>query len=62
MANKCYNCENQKVIEAIDATPCACDDCTAEDIGAEVCEACAITYSWERGSANVLGETNDADE
>lgn len=28
----------------------------------EVCEACAITYSWERGSANVLGETNDADD
>lgn len=28
----------------------------------EVCEACAITYSWERGESNVLGETNDADE
>lgn len=28
----------------------------------EDCEACAITYSWERGEANVLGETNDADE
>lgn len=39
-----------------------CNECPAEDIGGEVCEACAITYSWERGEANVLGETNDADE
>ena len=39
-----------------------CNDCPAEDIGDEVCETCAITYSWERGEANVLGETNDADE
>ena len=35
-----------------------CED--AED--EEICEACAITYSLERGEANVMGETNDAEE
>ena len=62
MADKCYNCENQKAIAVSDEQPVACEDCPAEDIGDEVCEACEITYSWERGSANVLGETNNADE
>ena len=37
-----------------------CNDCPAEDIGDEICEACEITYSWEHGKENVLGETNDA--
>ena len=40
MANKCYNCENQKAIAVSDEQPVACNDCPAEDIGDEVCAGC----------------------
>ena len=48
MANKCHNCENQKAIAVSDEQLGACNDCPAEDIGDEVCEACAITMYSER--------------